>query len=554
MPVVNLDLKRLKHWFPGKSVEQLIEELPFIGLDIESTTSTEIRIEYNPNRPDFGSDYGIARSLKGYLDIELGIPKYNLLRSDKYKIISDSKKNLTRPFITGLVAKDLKLETIDIKQLSSTQDDLHDGIGRQKIKASIGIYPLHDIKFPLKYTSISHDFSFTFSNHSASTTVSEFLDSHGFGTKYCQLQQDSGANYSALLDKENQLISMPPFANFDTKELEPGLTDLFIHVTSIEHKLADDMTAILAALVNDMGSTLQTILVQTPEEIIYSPDLRPAHIFVSAGHVNGTLGTELTSEEIMTSLRRCRLEAKAVKGKGSTIICTIPRYRVDIFDKIDIVEEVAIGYGISNLIPSIPSSKASGNLSEVTRYLDIIRVTMVGLGYLEVNNFSLIAKKIQFDSMISEYKPDRILAVEGALNADLDYLRNSLLPSLMLNLSRNIHETYPQKIFEIGKVFSKEASLERWHLACLLASSSSNFTEAKSVLQGLLDSAFANDFKTEPDKLSHFTDGRCAKVIIGSECTGELGEISASVVDSFKLRVPVSGFEINLSKMLNIES
>src|SRR5215831_11283664 len=125
MPVVNLDLKRLKHWFPGKSVEQLIEELPFIGLDIESTTSTEIRIEYNPNRPDFGSDYGIARSLKGYLDIELGIPKYNLLRSDKYKIISDSKKNLTRPFITGLVAKDLKLETIDIKQLSSTQDDLH---------------------------------------------------------------------------------------------------------------------------------------------------------------------------------------------------------------------------------------------------------------------------------------------------------------------------------------------------------------------------------------------------------------------------------------------
>ena len=52
----------------------LIDALPFIALDIESITDHEIRIEYNPNRPDFSSDYGIARALRGYLGIEIGFP------------------------------------------------------------------------------------------------------------------------------------------------------------------------------------------------------------------------------------------------------------------------------------------------------------------------------------------------------------------------------------------------------------------------------------------------------------------------------------------------
>ena len=123
---------------------------------------------------------------------------------------------------------------------------------------------------------------------------------------------------------------------------------------------------------------------------------------------------------------------------------------------------------------------------------------MVGLGFLEVNNFSLIDKNIQFDYMGIKWQPDKVLTVEGAQNVGLDNLRDLLLPSLMQNLSRNIHETYPQKIFEIAKVFSNETNLEQWHLAVLLAATKSNFTEAKSVLQGLLESSFAKEIKTDP--------------------------------------------------------
>ncbi|HEY7570359.1 MAG TPA: phenylalanine--tRNA ligase subunit beta [Nitrososphaeraceae archaeon] len=553
MPVVNLDLNRLGKWFPGRSIQQLIDALPFIALDIESISDNEIRIEYNPNRPDFSSDYGIARALRGYLGIETGAPKINLVRTNRYKILSDEPKDLSRPIIRGLVVKGLKLDAQAIKQLSSIQDDLHEGIGRRKIKSSIGIYPLNDIKFPLRYTSISNNLTFTFVKKSLPTIVSDLIN-HDIAIKYRQSHRNYDNKYSALLDNENKLISVPPLVSYGTETLESGERELFIEVTSVDRKLAEDMIAILAALVHDMGSKLKTIVIETPRSITYSPSLELSNIMVTVDHVNYTLGTKLSSEEIITSLRKSRLDARAVKNNKSTIKCTIPRYRVDIFDKTDIVEEVAIGYGIKNLIPSIPSSNLSGNVNKVSRYFNVIRIIMVGLGFLEVNNFSLIDRKIQFDFMGDKCEPDKSLTVEGAQNADLDILRNSLLPSLMLNLSRNVHEAYPQKIFEIAKVYNNETVLEQWHLAVLLAYSGANFTDAKSVLQGFLSTSFGSDMTTEPVTSSHFNEGRCAKIVIASDQIGELGEFTSHVIDCFRLRVPVSGFEINLSKMLNIES
>ncbi len=553
MPVVNLDLKRLGKWFPDRSVQQLIDALPFIALDIESVSDDEIRIEYNPNRPDFSSDYGIARALKGYLGIEIGVPKIDLVRTKRYKILSDEPKNLSRPFIRGLVAKGLKLDAQAIKQLSSIQDDLHEGIGRHKFKSSIGIYPISDINFPLKYTSISAGLAVTFVRKSLPTTIADLIN-QDLAHKYRQSHPNFDNKFSALLDNENKLISVPPLISYGAETLESGERDLFIEVTSVDCKLAEDMIAILGALVHDMGSKLETIVIEAPRSTTYSPNLELTNILVTVEHVNNTLGTELSSDEIITSLRKCRLDARAIKNSKSTIRCTVPRYRVDIFDKTDIVEEVAIGYGIKNLIPSMPSSNLSGNVNNVSHYFNVIRVTMVGLGFLEVNNFSLIDRKIQFDFMGDKYEPDEILAVEGAQNAELDILRNSLMPSLMLNLSRNIHETYPQKIFEIAKVYSNDTELEQWHLAVLLAHSGANFTDAKSVLQGFLSTSFATDLTTSPVISSHFNEGRCAKIVIGSDLIGELGEFSSHVIDCFKLRVPVSGFELNLSKMLNIKS
>ena len=74
-------------------------------------------------------------------------------------------------------------------------------------------------------------------------------------------------------------------------------------------------------------------------------------ISADIGYVDSILGLTLDAKQIISCLKKSRLDAKAV---GNKIICTIPRYRIDISHPIDIAEEVAIGYGIYNLEPNFP--------------------------------------------------------------------------------------------------------------------------------------------------------------------------------------------------------
>jgi phenylalanyl-tRNA synthetase beta chain len=44
-----------------------------------------------------------------------------------------------------------------------------------------------------------------------------------------------------------------------------------------------------------------------------------------------------------------------------------------------------------------------------------------------------------------------------------------------------------------------------------------------------------------------FAQGRAADVLVGGKKVGIIGEIDSQVIENFKIRVPVSGFEIILS-------
>ena len=61
MPVVELNINRIRKFVSGRTTrKQIIDTLPFLGLDIESEDGDDIRIEYSQNRPDYSTDYGIA--------------------------------------------------------------------------------------------------------------------------------------------------------------------------------------------------------------------------------------------------------------------------------------------------------------------------------------------------------------------------------------------------------------------------------------------------------------------------------------------------------------
>ena len=78
---------------------------------------------------------------------------------------------------------------------------------------------------------------------------------------------------------------------------------------------------------------------------------------------------------------------------------------------------------------------------------------MIGLGYLEALNSSLTSKRVLYE--MTNREPKKIISVLDSKSQEHTILRDSILPGLLENLSKNIHESYPQKLFETGTVFSK---------------------------------------------------------------------------------------------------
>jgi len=543
MPVVTLYYNRVKKIL-GRNIPKgkLIETLPFIGLDIEDETSDHINVEYSPNRPDYSTDYGIMTGLQGLLGIKTGMPVLKI-KSGKNSIKADSTVSKVRPYVTAIEARNGKLDDETIRQIITMQEDLHNGLGRRRKKASIGIHDLEKIKFPLLYKTVTREHSFVPLESNVSMSVKDILEKTETGKKFKHIL-DGQNKVPVIVDSSGNTISLPPIANAKLTEMNTKTSNLLVEVTATDKIAAEGVLAVIANTLQIAGFELYSVKITGAGNS--SPGLKSRELVLEPELVNKTLGIEISNQVIVKSLRKSRLDAKL---RGKKIVCTIPRYRTDIFGVMDLVEEVALGYGIQNLAPTMPGSVSAGERSGVTKTLETVRQIMIGLGYLEVMNFELTGKEILYDKTGRD--ASKIISVADSKSQEHIILRDMLLPGMLEVLSRNIHESYPQKIFEIGTVFEKDSPIvESIHLACIDAHKDVNYTEVKSVLQSLLKTGFDLSCNTVPQKGPMYVDGRTASITVKGKKLGMVGEVDGKVLDNFKLRTPAAGFEIKLSGLI----
>ncbi len=544
MPVVNVSLERLRKLVPGVKVDRALEMLPFIGLDIEGTDDKTVRVEYNPNRPDFSSDYGIARALAGLAGKKTGMPKFRIAGKSGISIKIDRRVKSVRPFVVALVARNGKLDDESVRQIIAMQEDLHNGPGRRRKKASIGIHNLDVIKGPLRYTLVGAGHSFVPLGESKSMTVRQVRRDTPTGREYGHLLDNK---YLAIIDAKGTTLSFPPIINGEATKVDARCRNLLVEVTATDSKAADDVLAVVAITLADAGFEIRSVSVSGGARRD-TPDIKPARMSVDTSYVNETLGLELSPAQMVACLKKCRLDAKAARNK---ITCTIPRYRTDIFHPVDLAEEIAIGYGLYNIEPTFPVSHSAGQRSAQSAHFDAARGVMTGLGMMEALNFSLSSRQVQYD-LAGRTPEGETLAVDGSKSAEHEILRDLLVPSLLQTLARNVHEEYPQRLFEIGKVFKKTGSIEEsWHVAAVIAHGEADYTEIKSAAAALLKSGFGIEFTTKAATSQLYIKGRCAEIRAGPDRpVGVIGEVTPLAIDSFRLRVPVAAFEIDLSALM----
>ena len=551
LPVVSFPVLKIEEFFPGYDVNRIVDMLPYIGLDIEYVDEDEIRVEYSPNRPDFSSYYGIARSLKGLLEIEMGIPNVKILQGKNYVISVNKSVSHIRPFIVGLVAKNGILDDESIRNLVGMQEDLHNGLGRRRSKASIGFHDLSKLEFPLRYDTVSSNASFSPLGFKEAITIAEILRETEAGRKHGKILPPTKI-FPVLLDGSDQIISLPPIINGDGTKINRNSRDLFVEATGTNLSLLEDVLAIMAITLSDMKFDIESVVIFYGKESVVSPNLQLRKFEgLELSFVNNVLGIQITPELALKCLKKSRLDGLI---DGCKITCNVPRYRTDISEPIDLVEDIGIGYGIFNLDPSLPAYRFSGKKSRNTIISEKIRQTLVGMGLIENVNFSLISRTLEHEYVNRDIDYKDVVAVVGSKSEEHEILRSSLLPSLLRSLSHNIHEEYPQRLFEIGKVFSlEEDPFERWNLCSVIAHDEADYTEAKSIVQTLMGVGLGKELEAISAIIPTYLEGRGAYLYVADTKVGVIGEISPSIIENFKIRVPVASFEIDLTKLVTFD-
>ena len=524
----------------GKLDEIMKNKIAMFGTTVESLTPEEIEIDVTPNRPDLLSYQGFKRSFLAFLGKKTGLKQYKLNKPEKdYKVIIESSVKDVRPYTTCAIIKDLELDDKKIKELVEIQEKLHITIGRKRKKLAIGIYPLEKIKLPITYKALEPDkIKFIPLEMNKEMSGLEILQRHPAGRDYAHLLAGK-SKFPIFIDADKNILSMPPIINSQlTGKITEKTKNVFIECSGFDLKILERCLNIIITSMAEMSGKIFQMKVGSK----ISPNLETEKMKISLENTNKLLGLNLNEKKLKELLEKMGYNYSKSQVE-------IPAWRNDILHEVDLIEDVAIAYGYENFVPEIPKISTIGQESPKEIIKRKISEILSGLNMLEISNYHLTNKKDQFTKIgIPEKQEKGFVEVEES-KTDYNILRKDLTHYLLKIISENIDSEYPQRIFEIGKVFEQKNEIqEKEKLAGAIIPG--NFTEAKQILLYLFEMlGIKLNFKESEEFPAHFIDGRVAEIFLDNESLGFIGEIHPRILRNWKIKMPVALFEIDLEEI-----
>ncbi|MEM4358256.1 MAG: phenylalanine--tRNA ligase subunit beta [Candidatus Pacearchaeota archaeon] len=546
MTVVHFNRKEFERHI--KITKEIEEKLNLLGAHVEDLTSDELILEISPNRPDMLSLNGLLLAFKAFLGKEPGLKKFKLKKPQKdFEVKVDISVKNVRPYTACAIIKNITFNDTKIKEIIDIQEKIHATLGRNRRKVAIGIYPLEKLTLPIRYEAKKPEaIKFIPLDSDKEMDGNEILKEHPTGVAYSHLLKGKEL-FPVFYDSKGEVMSMPPIINSAiTGKVTEETKSIFIECTGFDLDLLKKVLNVLViAIATDKSEIYQVRIDYSDygEKKIVTPDFTPEKIKVKKENVNKLLGINLQEKEIKKLLERMGYDYK----NGSAFA---PAWRTDIMHEVDLIEDIAIAYGYNNFIPELPPIATIGEEDRQEIIKRKISEMLIGLNMLELATFHLLTKE---DVKKIGLKPE--IEVETS-KTEYSVLRQELISSVLKVLGKNIDAEYPQRVFEIGKVFKylKEAKDretdigEEEHL--VIAICPGNFTDIKQVLD-YLAKMFNIEFKIDYAEHNAFIEGRCGKILINKKDTGIIGEIHPKVLKEWHIRNPVALLELNLEPLFS---
>lgn len=547
MPTITVSLPDLRRLL-GKRLgaKKLCDRLQMLGAEVEEAAGDELKLEVPHNRPDLLGVEGVARALKGFLGIETGLPRYKL-RKARLRMDVDPSVRGVRPYIVAGEIGGVKLDDTSLAALMDVQEKLHLTLARDRSKISIGAYDLDKVEPPIRYTTTLPDaIKFVPLDFDRELTPAQILRQHPKGVDYAHLLRGF-SRYPLLVDSEGQVLSMPPIINSEPTRVTERTRRLAIDVTGIDERLAGQALTIVMTGLAERGFKLRAVRIRRPGRSFSTPSLRTTRRRMNVERANQTIGLDLEAEKMAQIMKRMRYGVAKVGKENLTL--EVPSYRGDVMHEVDLIEDLAIGYGYDRLEPTLPSVVTTGAKHSVEEVSDEARRALTGLGFTEVMNYTLTNPQTNFELMRATGEAPEIA---NPVSEEYTILRTWLPPGLLKVLRANRRHELPQRVFEVGDVVLLDQKAETGAVnvrraAAAVIGSEASLTYIKAVAEALLRE-LGVEWEVKPVEHPSFIEGRVAEFLSGGRRLGLAGEVHPEVVLGFELEHPAAVFELDLPR------
>ena len=273
-------------------------------------------------------------------------------------------------------------------------------------------------------------------------------------------------------------------------------------------------------------------------------------------------GFKIDQKEMIKILTNLGFE---IKKQKKLLLLTVPTWRPDILQEVDIVEELVRIKGYDQIKMIEPEKvRNKDTLNKTQKLFHFLQRAIASKGYLEAITWSFTDSKIN-QLFIESNKEIKIV---NPISADLNVLRSSIFSNLIININKNLGRGFKDlSIFEIGPTFSGSKPGEQQTVVSGLRTGKLSrqswveqgrlvdvFDVKRDVIQSLVEAGYNKDkFYIDDETPSYYHPGKSGRIFLNQgkeKVVAFFGDIHPNILKKLDIKVEaLVGFEIFLDNI-----
>ena len=273
-------------------------------------------------------------------------------------------------------------------------------------------------------------------------------------------------------------------------------------------------------------------------------------------------GFKISNKEMLKILEELGFQSKKEKKYFKL---TVPSWRPDILQEIDIVEELVRITGFNKIKTIDPiKERTRSTLNQSQKLFHFLQRAVASKGYMEAITWSFS------DTNYNKYfKGDnKEIKIVNPISSELGVLRNSIFSNLIMYLGKNLDRGFKDlSIFEIGPIFTGSRPGDQSTVVCGLSAGKKSrlswidkdrdvdvFDVKKDVVQTLVEAGYNSDqFFIDSETPNYYHPGKSGRLFLNKrkdQVAAYFGEIHPNILREIDIKTEsLVGFEIFLDNL-----